>query len=74
MSCSGSVCIYPLLMIKKVLLEDKQRSILGKIKECKVVILWSKTHDFKIICPKGVQVSFHLLVGQTFHGFFFIYI
>ena len=25
---------------------------------------------FKIIGPKGVQVSFHRLVGQTLHGFF----
>ena len=44
----------------------------GKIKEGKM-IFWSNLHDFKIICPKGVQVLFHLLVGQTLHGFF-IYI
>ena len=45
----------------------------SQIKECKM-ILWSNLHDFKIICLKGVQVSFHLLVGQTFNGFYFIYI
>ena len=27
-------------------------------------------YDFKIIGPKGVQISFHRLVGQTLHGFF----
>ena len=27
MSSSDSVCTYPLLMIKKVLLEDKQRNV-----------------------------------------------
>ena len=27
MSSSDSVCAYPLLMIKKVLLEDKQRNL-----------------------------------------------
>ena len=30
---------------------------------------------FKIIGPKGVQVSFRRLVGQTLHGFFtYIYL
>ena len=38
----------------------------GKIKECKV-IPWSNLYDFKIICQKGVQVSFHLLDLWNFH-------
>ena len=31
MSCTDRVCAYPLLMIKKVLLEDKQRNIFSQL-------------------------------------------
>ena len=31
MSSSDSVCTYPLLMIKKVLLEDKQRNLFSQL-------------------------------------------
>ena len=62
--------VYELLAILKGDRDANKMPIRGdKIKECKV-ILWSNLHDFKIICRKWVQVSFHLLVGQTLYGFF----
>ena len=50
---------------------DANKMLMGDAKLRNVKRFYGRTcMIFKIFGPKGVQVSFHRLVGHTLHGFF----